>query len=177
MRINKAFFSITFFLILISNYSSGQKIEKIEVDKFTNEKKILTDNVTIYGSAMALYPNVIKCYYRSVDTSAFIIFDGLNTAAGVIGEHDQVIFLLADKSTVYITSTGLQSYEIVGSSSVYRYHHQYSISQNSLQKLSSQPITSIRFYYDSKYHDVDIKEKRSKEFQKLSQLFYNELKK
>ena len=164
-------------ILLISIKSIGQKITKNELDKFTNYKRIETDKVAIYGSNMSFTPNKIMISYRSADKSNFIKFIGYNTAAGVIGKDDEIILLLEDGKKVILKSTGIQSYDLIGTPSVKSYSHQYSIENGDIEILSKQKVKSIRIFYDNQYEDIDIKDSLSKNILDLSKVFLNEISK
>ena len=157
-------------LVILPILCWSQKIRS-ETDKFTKMVRNETDNITIYGAYMAFIPNRIEVNLRSVDTACFIMLYGYNTAAGVIGSGDDLIFLLEDGKTVTVKSTGIQDYTIDGSVKVY--HHQYYINRNSIELFSKGKVKSMRIYYNQIYKDIDIKDKNADSFTHLCSLFYN----
>lgn len=157
---------ILLLLFPVNVYS--QKI-KTEIDKFTNEKRIETGWSSIRPTLSA--PLSIKI--RSVGKeSVFITLAGANYGANVIGNDATAMFLLDDKTTITITSTGIQDYEIgeYGKS----YQHQYRITVSDLKLLSVHIITSIRKSDSETYHDFDIEKKNGEKFRQLVIKFLKE---
>jgi hypothetical protein len=147
---------ITLLLVIIAIPCLSQKIKKNEIDKFTKKRKIETSSVTIYGSDMAIRPNKVSCYFRSVDSTYFLGLDGFNTAAGVVGNFDKLYILLSNDSTIILNAKGgLQSYEMYNSTKSYNY--EYLITKKLIEQLSTLKAKSMRIYYSDTYSDIDLK--------------------
>jgi hypothetical protein len=88
---------------------------------------------------------------------------GTGDGADVIGNKDQIIFLLDNDSTVICVSTGIQDYEIDVSSHISSksYLHQYFISIDDIKKLAAHKLKSIRKDGARGYVDIDVKGKNS----------------
>lgn len=174
-------------LLLIPIAGISQKISSVEIDKFTNQKRVLTEKLYVIGGFRR--PN-LQISFRSVDSTCFINLHGEHLAAGVIGPTDEAWLLFEDNSKIVVQSTGLQSYDFTPTSHTKIYNHQYSISRESILKLSKQQVVSIRRYYNSNYSDIEIwnkVQKNKKEIEKgeersfklmtLAKLFYDEVNK
>ena len=94
-------------LIMFHFFVQGQKIESVEVDKFTGQKRVNTEYVNIAAG----FTNVFKFKLRSVDSTCFLILMG-TIAVGTVGINDPMIFLFEDKTTFKIYPTSVQSYNI-----------------------------------------------------------------
>lgn len=164
-------------LILITFNSFSQKIVLAEIDKFTNSKRVETDDVIFYGGSMDWKKLTMK--FRSVDTSYFLTLSGLNTLYGTIGTKDGLIFLFNDKSNITIYPTSVQTYNINPSQygSSYTYSNQYYISKNEIEQLAAKKTIAVRRYFNENYGDVDIKEKKSVKINELATVFLNEINK
>lgn len=149
----------------------AQSIDKIEVDKFTNQKRVLTKDLLIINRP-AKWPH-LSVRFRSVDTTCYMNLIGENIAVGIIGASDIAFLLLADKSKIVIHSTGIQAYT-PGTTERY-YDHQYAISRSDVLKLAKQKITSVRIYFENRYEDVDIDDKHAEKVVALADLFHSEI--
>ena len=158
-------------LIMFHFFVQGQKIESVEVDKFTGQKRVNTEYVNIAAG----FTNVFKFKLRSVDSTCFLILMG-TIAVGTVGINDPMIFLFEDKTTFKIYPTSVQSYNIgVGQYESNHYYHQYSISIPQLEELSVKKLISVRRYYNDVYSDIDVKEKNKDKIKSLSTLFLKQL--
>lgn len=169
-------------LLLIGIESEAQKMKEITFDKFTHEKRVLTDELLILNS-QAKWPH-LYISFRSVDTSCFITLHGQGVASGIIAPDDQAWILLDDDTKIIVRSTGLQDYDITTRD----YIHQYRISLSDVKRLTEKKIVSIRRYYESNYTDIDItggKDQNRKEIERstrhaedallLAGMFYTEI--
>lgn len=153
--------------------SLAQKAPSVEIDKFTGEKRIETDYVTIATN----FFTIVSLKLRTVDTTVFLTLAG-SWAVGMVGPQDKAMFLFEDKSTMAVYPTSIQSYDIgVGQYSSNSYRHQYALSQADLQILSTKKPISLRREFNSNYADIDIKEKNAKKIQNLARLVLLEMQK
>src|SRR5688572_12493020 len=120
---------ILLLLLLIPVLGNAQKLEVNEVDKFTKQKRLETNNAKLKAGMS----EGVVFKIRTVDSTVFISFQGYGAGAQIIGPDDKVILLLEDQSTVTLTSTGLQS--IIVERMQNKFHHQYSSSVGDLIKL------------------------------------------
>ncbi len=148
----------------------AQKIKKVEIDKFTGHKRILTEHIRVE----ATLTKVMNMYLRTVDTTVFISFYG-TVGIGVIGTMDGTTFLFPNKSTLTVYPTGIQSYDGYGSNQYY--DQQYLITKDQLEMLAANNPVSVRRIYNSNYVDVDIKSKFSPKISELAAMVLNEMNK
>lgn len=150
-------------LLLIPILSYSQKL-KIELDKFTNQKRLETPTVTLKARAT----QGLAINFRSVDSLVYVILYGYGDGTGTISNGEEAIFLLDDGTTIKVYSTGIQSFDVGKSQNTYQ--HQYKIQIGDLQKLSLHDLKSIRKYTTKNYSDIDIPAKHSGEVGKLAKL-------
>lgn len=146
----------------------SQKIKESEVDKFTKQRRIQTSSQLLYNG---IFDNVGVCY-RSVSETCFLTLTGVNWSVGVIGEGDELIFLLDNDSTVTAKSTGIQSYEVSKYGKYYT--HQYKLSKEDVDQLANHQLKSIRRYTSTGFTDLDIKDRKKEALQDLSKVFLEE---
>lgn len=136
---------------LFFNYSlMAQRIKVNEIDKFTKERRIET--------SFSWLKRGIGCgigfYFRSVDDTRFMTASGYNCGADVIGARDEIIFLLDNDSTISLTPTSIQGYNVGSSGNTYT--HQYNVTLEQIKLLSKHKIKSIRKYGHDSYEDISI---------------------
>jgi hypothetical protein len=156
--------------LLISVACFSQKLKVDEVDKFTKQKRLETEEVKMNNKTFEGF----YLYLRAVDTITYITISGYGQGADVIGQDDQALFLLDDNSTVTVLSTGIQDYTIGQYSK--SYHHQYRINVDDIQTLADHSIKSVRKYGAGGYVDMDVPEKKQESFKKTAALFLSKLK-
>jgi hypothetical protein len=156
------------FLLMIAITANSQKITQSQIDKFTKQRRIETGYVALRGGL----GTGIGAKIRSVDTSAFIILVGHGRGTGVIGLGDPAIILLDNDSTVIVTSTGVQTYDIGDYENSYQ--HQYRISLEGIEKLKGNDVKSIRRYITDEYSDLDIPKNNAGKLRKLAEVFLRE---
>ena len=156
-------------LLLLPCFMYGQKLKVNEVDKFTGQKRLETNSVSL----KARLSEGIGIYFRAIDSSLFVIIGGFGAGATTIAENDKALFLLEDGTTVTAYSTGLQSYEI--HSQANSYNHQYRITKEDLRNLSLQNTKSIRCYSIANYVDVDIPKKHQDDIKGIADLMLKSL--
>lgn len=160
-------------MLITQSDLSAQKITVSEIDKFTGKKRVETNYAVLKMGLSYLF----RAKLRSVDSIAFIIFHG-SWMVGVVGPDDPTTFLFEDKSTFTVYPTSIQSYQIATSKyGSNTYNHQYSININDVEKLATQKVISIRRVANSKYGDLDLKEKNAKQLQDLAKIFLAEMRK
>ncbi|HTE31329.1 MAG TPA: hypothetical protein VK666_13200 [Chryseolinea sp.] len=156
-------------LLICANVVAHTQKIRSEIDKFTNEKRCETGWIQIRPTMSA--PLAAKL--RSVGTSIFITLAGSNVGSNVIGSDATTVFLLDDQSTVTITSTGIQDYDIVEHGKAFK--HQYRVSKEDLVKLSTHSIISIRKNDSETYHDFDVADKNKDKLKKTAIAFLEEM--
>ena len=164
-KIVPIFFILTF---LVEGTSYCQKIDKVEIDKFTGQKRILTKKIILYE----VFTKGLYIYIRTVDSTVFIRFYG-NVGVGVVGPLDATTFLFSDKTTSDVLPTSLQSYD----TDPQGFSQQYYFSKSQLQLLAEKNIISVRRTYNDTYIDIDVKEKHANKIKELAKLVLNELSK
>lgn len=152
------------------NGAVAQKVVKNEIDAFSKEKRVETNYVKI-GSGFTW---ILQANCRSVADKYFFNLNGKEWGVGTIGENDQLLFLLQNDSTIAITPTGIQSYEIAQGGNYYT--HQYYLTKSDIETLSTVKVKKMRKYYSSKYDDVDIKDKNSDNLMHLFAVFSDGIK-
>jgi hypothetical protein len=140
-------------------FSQKMKLHK-EIDKFTGKYRVETTPITMYQ--WVTVSSAINVKLRSNDTLYFIHFMG-STSTGIIDEDDPLILLLDDKSTITIYPTSFQSYDVETGGNTF-YNHQYNISKDQLQILSTKKVISFRRYFNDHYSDFDVKTKWAERF-------------
>jgi hypothetical protein len=163
----RLFYSACFTLFTIA--SSAQVLKVNEVDKFTKQKRLQTDESTIKSGLI----DGIKTYIRVVDSSVLVHLKGYGTGATMIGANDKIIFLLSDESTVVGYSPTMQSYEI--GSKVNTFNHYYRVSSDDLKVLSEKDLKGIRVYSSSGYRDFDIPKRNREDLRKQAALILQNL--
>jgi len=155
---------ILMFALLLPTLTFAQKGNTIEIDKFTNQRRILSPEVDIYrpygyGFGNSFGPNgSLYIQLRSVDTSCFIYLiasKGPGVEMGIIDSKDEAYLLLEDSSKVIIHSIGIQDYQISYQGNDH-YKHQYSISVDDIHLLAQKKIIAIRIYLNTGYNDINI---------------------
>lgn len=149
--------------------AKGQKIVKNETDKFTQQKRVETNEVRLkFGLSTRLLFKL-----RSSGDACYAIFSGYGEGAAVIGNKDQLILLLDNDSTVILTSTGLQSYTV--NQSTNSYTHQYSADKEDIVLLSEHKVKSIRKYTVKGYIETDIPNKNQDKIKETAKVFLDAL--
>lgn len=162
-------------LSFLPSLGFGQSIKKDEFDKFLKKRTIETSSSMIYANYLIGEDMTIS--FRAVDSSYYVYVGGAGKAVGVVGKNDYFIFLLDNDSVVKILPTGIQDYKVnsavIGTSVVNSktYSHCYAIDLADLDQLKLHRIKKVRVYYNDVYDELDIKGKRSIDFQKLVELF------
>lgn len=158
-------------LLLLPLFSIGQKIKEVEIDKFTQERRVKTSEQFVKEGMF----DRVGFWYRSVGKTYFINQEASGWGVGVVGDGEKLIFLLDDNQTISVLSTGIQDYTINKYGNYYS--HQYSISKDDIEKLANHNLKSIRKYTVKGYSDLDVKDKRQDELKNLSGVFLAELNK
>ena len=149
------------------SFCFSQKIVKSEIDKFSKERRIETDE---FNHVINIFTNM-KMSLRSIGENCFMNISG-NFAPGLVGTRDAFVFLLDNDSTVTIYPTGIQSTEGRGTDEFY--DHQYAISASQVELLALHKVKSFRRYFNSNYKDLDLKNKFPGKIQALCKVFYTE---
>lgn len=149
--------------LLFCSITYSQSIIKNEVDQFTKQKRVETDDVVL----VLTDESRLAVSLRSVGESYFITFIGYGHGPEVIGESGEAMILLENDSGITVKSTGPQTYALNYSTKSYR--HQYSISKVDIKKLFGSSAKAIRRYGLKGYVDIDIEKKD--ELIKLSKVF------
>lgn len=164
----------------------AQSIERSEIDKFTGQKRVETDNVTIYGALIGA--ELIKTTLRAVDNDYVLVFTGYSNninimnkdkGVGAVTKDEKLILLLDDNSTVTATSIGNQNYHLVSSAQNIdqMYIYQYRIAKEDVAKLAGKSVKSIRLYFENSYRDLDVKDRNAEKFKSMCTVFNAEINK
>lgn len=156
-------------IILSPTLFNGQSFIQNEVDKFTKQKRLKTSEERLYAKGS----KSLHVYLRSVDSIYFITVTGIGPGADVIGESDEMIFLLSNDETVTVYPTGVQSYTVGQYTNSFK--HQYYITRHDIEQLSRHKLKSIRKYGSGHYNDLEIPEKNSDVVMKLCELMIKEI--
>lgn len=160
---------LLYFLLLLPLLSSAQKIRINEIDKFIKQKRIETFPLTLLSSS-----NIkLAVTLSAVGSSVYVQLSGSGLGAHRIEEHDKVIFLFDNDSTVTVRSKGYQNFEI--GITVNSYKHSYIVTIPELMKLSQYNLQALRKYHSEEYDDIYISSEGSEQFKKLTAIFISEL--
>jgi TonB family protein len=160
-------------LILIPALSMSQKLKVNEYDKFTKERRLEMEPIQILASEKAS----INLTFSALGTGLYVQFSGYGWAATNIDPGEKTIFLFSNDSTVTVSSTALQTYEMVLSSLRNTYKHTYFITEAALRSLSENTVTGIRKYGSNEFFDMKVSNDKAEKIKKASALFIEELKK
>lgn len=160
---------ITALFVLISIAVQGQM--KVSIDKFTKEKRVVSNYVTLKMK----FNGLIQINYRAVGNYYFLSIYGTVDEC-VVGVTDPLTFLFEDSTTASVYPTSIQTYNVnFGSNNTY--DHQYRMPSDILDMLRTKKVVSIRRVGSRNLYDYDLKDKRSEQLLKLSAEFYNEVNK
>ena len=160
-------------LILVPALSMSQKLKVNEYDKFTKEKRLEMEPMQILASEKAN----IYLTFSALGSGLFVQFSGYGWAATNIDPGEKAIFLFSNDSTVTVSSTALQTYEMVLSSLRNTYKHTYFITEADLKSLSENTVTGIRKYGSNEFFDMKVSNDKAEKIKRSSALFIEELKK
>lgn len=151
---------ITLLLLGIVFTSLGQKIKVNEIDKFNGLRRIETNYVTLAQS----WTTAMDIKIRSADTSIFLFVRG---SSGVIGNGDELIFLLSNGDKISAISTAVQSALLDGG-------FQYKITPDAVKTLSKVQITEFRIEKTDIYDDQKVQSQFRSYLVKLFDIFFKE---
>lgn len=157
-------FFLTLSLLFVTFCCFSQKIKEKEVDKFTKQLRLNTDDVRMAEFWFRI---------RTVDTTIFLIMTTDGRGVGVIGDKEEILLLLDDDSVIKAYSTGIQSSFRNGASQ--RSVHQYSLTKQNLETLSKHKLKSVRKYLSDTYVDFDVLENKMGKMADLSKVVLSEL--
>lgn len=162
-----------FFLtaLLFSNVVYAQKIDKIEIDKFTKTKKVTTKPLDIEKGLFKF----MSITFLTDDTTIKIHFYGsYGKAFRDIGPKSPVVFLFDDNSTTRIYPPYHQATHT--SEGVYDerayFSFNYSFSYENLKLLASKKVISFRSEFTP---DINYNDKVSENLKVLAQLVLDEM--
>lgn len=158
----------------VSMFIYAQKIEKVEIDKFTGAEIIETTSESLYVDRFLFYANVkhqfIFCIRRvngEYSMPATIVMDDIVKYE----KGDGVIFLLGNGEIVTLetnyTGIGSSPYLNMG----YSFSTNFSLTDDDVEKLKNNKVETVRVTYLGGYYDVDLKSKKSALITKSLKLF------
>ncbi len=158
-------------LLLIPMIAFTQKVKTNEYDKFIKQRRIEFEPIPILSSPEAKVSLTFHC----IGSNLYVQLSGFGWGVSTISAENQVIFLLANDSTVTAKSTGIQSYDISSAKSSYK--HQYQIALQDVEALSQQKIVGVRKYNIQDFTDMKVAGPYADNVKKMSTMFIDELKK
>ena len=158
-------------LIIIPATCWAQKIVVNEYDKFLKQRKIEFAPHTLVSTPH----NKMDITLGSIGASAYVKLSGSGSGATIVNDGDRVIFLLDNDSTITVRSTGLQTYDVVATTTSYK--HKYSLQLSDLEKFSKHNLQALRKYHAEEFDDVFIPEQNRSAVKNLSNFLVQELKK
>lgn len=157
--------------LLLSNVINAQKIEKVEIDKFTNTKKVSTKYLDI---EKGLFKFMSIGFLTDDITVAIYFYGSYGKAFNEIGPRSPVVFLFEDKSTLQIFPPYHQathsSEGVYDERAYFRYH--YNFSYENLKLLAAKKVISFRSGFTP---DLNFTDKVSENLKTLAQLVLNEM--
>ncbi|HWJ30247.1 MAG TPA: energy transducer TonB [Flavisolibacter sp.] len=159
-------------LCLTPIFVLSQKLKVNEYDKFIKQRRVEVEPMSILTNDKSK----LSLGFLATGSSLFTSLNGVGWGATTIDKDNEVIFLFSNDSTVTIRSTGLQSYQLSTSGSIYK--HQYNITVPDIEALSRYELVGLRKYgFNKDYTDLEVSKQNADKIKKLSALFLNELKK
>lgn len=157
-------------LLLSANKLVAQKVS-VEVDKFTKQKKVISDWAPLDNG----FVSSARIRFSSVDSFMFVTISCSGAYADVIGTNDETIFLFDDADTIKVWSPSIQSYDI-GYYSSKGAMHSYVINADQVVKLASKgQIVSFRKYGAGGYFEGKVKSKNAEKVKRLAAEFLKAL--
>jgi len=168
---NKYFYLLV--LLLITNLSFGQKLERDEVDEFTNSRVQETSWV-IFSKKLPLYTHI---RLRKVNDSYLFDVKFLGGSKVFSVDKGLVLYLKFDDDEIIkienskytIASYGAGAIGLIGSQSLGVYL-KCIIDKEKLTKLQQKTVVKMRVYTSNGYREVDVKRKYAERFKKLMSL-------
>jgi hypothetical protein len=149
---------------------TAQGVRLAQYDVFLKKQRIELDPVTLLSTSSAK----LTVTFSSVAPALFVQLRGAGWGATTIDEGDGFVFHFTDDSAV-VKSTGLQTFEPGIPQSTYK--HQYQITEEGVQALARNEVTSLRKYSFKESSDVRIPKELGAKLQKSAALFLVELRK
>lgn len=159
------------FLLALPFISIAQKVKVNEYDKFIKQRRIEMEPVTIMATSDAK----ISLTYNCIGSTFYVMLSGFGWGVSSISAENELIFLLANDSTVTVRSTGVQMYEVGMPHNTFK--HKYIISLPEIEALSRNELVGVRKYTVQDQADMKVIKQYTASIKKLSSLFIEELKK
>ena len=159
------------FLLLLPLATLAQKVKINEYDKYIRQRRIEMEPITVMSSSGAQ----ISLTYNCIGSTFYVLLSGYGWGVSSISAENELIFLLANDSTVTVRSTGIQMYEIGMPNNSFK--HKYFISLTDLETLSRNELIGIRKYAVQDFAEMKVGKQYSTPVKKLSSLFIQELRK
>lgn len=158
-------------LMLLPLLSLAQKVKINEYDKFIRQRRIEMEPIPVLASSNAS----ISLTYNCIGSTFYVLLSGHGWGVSSVSPENELIFLLANDSTVKVRSTGVQMYEIGMPHNTFR--HKYFISLADLETLSRHDVMGIRKYAVQDFAEMKVASQYAAPVKKLSSMFIQELKK
>lgn len=159
------------FLLALPFIAISQKVKVNEYDKFIKQRRIEMEPVTVMSSSDAK----ISLTYNCIGSTFYVLLSGFGWGVSSISAENELIFLLANDSTVTVRSTGVQMYEVGMPHNTFK--HKYFISLPEIETLSRNELVGVRKYTVQDQADMKVIKQYTAAIKKLSTLFIEELKK
>lgn len=163
---------IIIFLIIFSANGYAQAIKTNQVDPFTNERTIETTLVSLKGGMS----NGFGVSYYAINNNYFLSLIGYSSSDFNINETDKVWFVLEDGNVVQFNNRAEVEGGESDSKNIFIYHYYAKLSDIEILKNKSVAIVRIAKPYNQ-IVDFKLSKKGSKYFQKLNEVFFNEINK
>lgn len=158
-------------LMLLPLLALAQKVKINEYDKFIRQRRIEMEPVALMASSGAS----ISLTYHCIGSTFYVLLSGHGWGVSSVSAESDLIFLLANDSTVSVRSTGVQMYEIGMPHNTFR--HKYFISLADIGALSRHEVLGIRKYAVQDFAEMKVATSYAGPVKKLSSMFIQELKK
>ena len=162
---------LPFLMLLLPLGIFAQKVKVNEYDKFIKQRRIELEPLPIMSTDKVQ----VRLTYTSIGSNFYVLLSGYGWGAFSIDSDNEMIFLLANDSTVTVKSTGIQMTDISGPNLSYK--HRYAIKPSDLDILSKNEIVGIRKYGVNNFTDLKMSKAPAQMLQVMSSLFVDELKK
>ncbi len=161
----------TIFTILVSApfISFSQLIKSNQVDPFSHEKRIVTQDVQVGPGFDLKRETVDEIAYNTIDNKIFIVLWGDSRTSGLILQDD-IAVLVTEKDTISVKFAGFRR------SSIYTLDG-YVIKKEDVAKLSKSKLLAIRRYTSTSVFELPIKERFQGNLMKLSKALLEEMNK
>lgn len=162
----KIYYILTF-LVLAVQTSSAQDCEfkKNEVDEFTNEIIKITEASVIDIPLMGGASSKLNFIRKNENFSIWFYYSNSTLAESIsVMENDTMMIKLEDNEIIKLPPTGSfeMKTQVINGIVIKSITPTYSINKSQLETLSQSKIEKVRFYFNQKKIDHDIKAKNAR---------------